>query len=1174
MNHVIAVVLSANSNGFKAQMTQASGAVKGFEKDVQGTSTKAGNLAKGLKTAFAGLAVAAALFFANAIGQAIAFEGAMRNVNSISYLSEKQLASLGNQVLALSTRVPQSAKDLAEGLYDIASSGFQGAEGMKVLEASALAASAGITTTAVSAKAIAQVLNAYGLQASEAADVSDVLFATVNLGVVSFEELATQLGDVVGGASAAGIAIDEVGAAVAAMTLSGLGAAEATTSLNQLIRALIKPSDGLAAAYQNLGIESGAAALEEKGLHGVMELLRDSTGGNIVTLLKLFPEIRAARGAFALMAADGQNYAKTFTGIADETNRAGATQKAFNEQMKGLGQQWKLFVNQINAGSIKIGLAILPTLKTALVLTRELGGNLVTWFKSVAAAATPTFRRIYDAALKVVDVIKELGKTVAPVATGLAKLAGVAVIGALSGLAMALESVAGFLADHPALIQAVALAYGGILVGRLITAVGALIQVKAGLLGVRAGLAALSAQSVLQELALRLSFVGDSFYALFSMGNMKNIGSFKTAFEGLGPAFASAATAITGAGVLLAIYAVQTGMSKAEQQAKDLRKELEKDIDFDSLAGIQAGVRTLREEYEETVKKFDDMGGRLGRTWKAFKELATPAENTVLDTKKAMEELGDATQDAAQAESNMWSATNQLKAEFGLTQSAAEAMLAEIDFDPTKELDMQALMDKVRGIAYEAAAATPELGGLHDATETVADITSTAADKVGALEDALKGLFGIAISAREAEAKLAGSIAELNKSVHDNGLTFDVWTEKGRENEDALRGNIEAILDLANATAAETGSVEDGVNVLSLYRQQLINNLTQMGMTKGAAEDLLATYGLTPENLSTLVTLEGTDSAQAALGDIEGMMKAIGDAKATGRVNLNTEDFDGNAEAITQWIEQIAVAAPEATVTLDNEPFKATAEQVDAWSTKYDNSSPEAEALLNIIDPTHKYTSLSQAAAYWGDTRSTGIANLDDQAAVPLSADQRRLNAWNNSRGTATVDVNDQASGTLSGIIGRLNTIANQSWTATVNVAANVSAAAQAASGHNRRWGGIHEARNGLAYEAGVYTQPTIFFGERETGGEAMIPRLGNRTRSLGILDKAAGWYGMEMSPRGSNSTQYMGQATNNISISVGVQVRADAGVDTTRLAKQVGKAVDQAVDTKMVDLKKLLRVR
>src|SRR5690606_976343 len=72
-----------------------------------------------------------------------------------------------------------------------------------------------------------------------------------------------------------------------------------------------------------------------------------------------------------------------------------------------------------------------------------------------------------------------------------------------------------------------------------------------------------------------------------------------------------------------------------------------------------------------------------------------------------------------------------------------------------------------------------------------------------------------------------------------------------------------------------------------------------------------------------------------------------------------------------------------------------------------------------------------------------------------------------------------------------------------------------------RRWGGIdyHMARGG-AIEAHFATAPTILYGERETGGEAFIPRLGDRERSLSILDVAASWYGMRLTPMADTQPQ------------------------------------------------------
>jgi len=287
------------------------------------------------------------------------FDQSMRNVNSIMGVSERELAKFSDQVLELSTRFPQDAKTLADGMYDIASSGFQGAEGLKVLEASARAASAGMTDTGTSAKAITAIMNAYGLAAEDAAHVSDVLFTGVDKGVLTFEELASSLGDYVGAASQLGVPLEQVVGAQAAMTLSGISAAEAATSLNNVMRSLLKPSEDMSDTLKDFGYNSGQAALEAEGLDGLIAKLSGTVGDDKDEWLKLFPEIRAARGAMALAANDGKNLSRVMEAMGTATGR---TSEAFAEQAKGPAFQFTLALNRLKKVGIEVGNRLIPIL--------------------------------------------------------------------------------------------------------------------------------------------------------------------------------------------------------------------------------------------------------------------------------------------------------------------------------------------------------------------------------------------------------------------------------------------------------------------------------------------------------------------------------------------------------------------------------------------------------------------------------------------------------------------------------------------------------------------------------------------------------------------------------------------------------------------------------------------
>lgn len=103
------------------------------------------------------------------------------------------------------------------------------------------------------------------------------------------------------------------------------------------------------------------------------------------------------------------------------------------------------------------------------------------------------------------------------------------------------------------------------------------------------------------------------------------------------------------------------------------------------------------------------------------------------------------------------------------------------------------------------------------------------------------------------------------------------------------------------------------------------------------------------------------------------------------------------------------------------------------------------------------------------------------------------------------------------------------------------------------RWGGVYEraadhAAAGLLREAAVYSaqNPARYaYAEPSTGGEAFIPRRGDATRSMGILNHAAGWYGASVVPYGGYQ-----RAAASAPAPVYVNVNVTAGGGAGELAR------------------------
>jgi len=345
--------ITARTGGFERGIASSQRGLRGFVGKL-GTAT----------TAFAAFGAAAVAAGIKATRMAASLDSALREVATLLPGTVSNIERLRSEVVALSTEVPQTPELLSRGLYQVISTGISDtAEAMDVLKVAAQAATAGLTDTFTSVDAITTVLNAYQLETSEAARVSDVFFTTIREGKLTFGDIASNIGTVATSASLAGVSIEEVGAALATLTKFGIGTAEAATSLNRLFLSLTNVTDDAAAAARDMGVELSTAALRSKGLVGFLEDLERATGGNLDALSQLIPEIRAARGVFVLAGQGADEYRR----VLEETGgAAGSTGEAFTAMNGSLENQATLLKNRVNAAWLALGEKTLPLVLGAL----------------------------------------------------------------------------------------------------------------------------------------------------------------------------------------------------------------------------------------------------------------------------------------------------------------------------------------------------------------------------------------------------------------------------------------------------------------------------------------------------------------------------------------------------------------------------------------------------------------------------------------------------------------------------------------------------------------------------------------------------------------------------------------------------------------------------------------
>lgn len=251
----------------------------GVEKGLKTLGTLASKGAKtaaaavgGVATAISGIAVAAGNVGMN-------FEAQMSRVQAISGATGDELERLKDQAVELGAETAFSAIETAEGMENLASAGFNVQEIMDAMPGMLdLAASSG-EDLAASADIAASTLRGFGLEASDAGHVADVLAknaADTNAAVADTGEAMKFIAPL---AHAAGISLEETAAAIGIMADSGIKGSQAGTTLRGALSRLSKPTQDMQDAMDELGISFYDSEGRMKSLSEQIDMVKEATAG-------------------------------------------------------------------------------------------------------------------------------------------------------------------------------------------------------------------------------------------------------------------------------------------------------------------------------------------------------------------------------------------------------------------------------------------------------------------------------------------------------------------------------------------------------------------------------------------------------------------------------------------------------------------------------------------------------------------------------------------------------------------------------------------------------------------------------------------------------------------------------------------------------------------------------
>jgi TP901 family phage tail tape measure protein len=293
--------------------------------------------------------------------------------------AETTFTRFADLVSGLSTEFGIAQTVLRKGLYEAISSGIPEGNALEFMQIASKAAVAGVTNVETAVDGLTTVINAFGLDVSQTEEIADSMFAAVNGGKTTFEELSASLFNVAPAAAAAKVSFTEVNAAIAALTASGVPTAEATTQIRSALVALSDPSKELTALWNSLGYESGEAAIAQEGLQFAMDAVYKSTGGSSAAMKTLLGRIEAVNAINVLAGVGSATFAKE---LDRQAEAAGSTQNAFDEIDKSrvLERQAVAYENM----GIAIGRVLIPAMEIVVPILTAFAG----WVEENSVVAT------------------------------------------------------------------------------------------------------------------------------------------------------------------------------------------------------------------------------------------------------------------------------------------------------------------------------------------------------------------------------------------------------------------------------------------------------------------------------------------------------------------------------------------------------------------------------------------------------------------------------------------------------------------------------------------------------------------------------------------------------------------------------------------------------------------
>lgn len=348
--------------------------------------------------------------FATAAGKmAVDFEDDMAKVSTIMDENVMSIDDMSDAIIDLSNETGIAAGEIADNVYNAISAGQSTGDAVNFVRQSTKLATAGFAESGDTLDILTTILNAYGLEAEEVTNVSDMLIQTQNLGKTTVAELSSAMGKVIPTANANSVALDQLCTGYAIMTANGVATAESTTYINSMLNELGKTGSKTDVILREKTGKSFSELMENgSSLADVLKIVDGAAQEQNLSMGDMFSSAEAAKAGLILLG-DG---ADSFNGTLKEMRQSTkATDTAF-EKMQTTSYGIKVALNELKNTTLQFGQTIMQSAAPVVEQFTEKVHSLSEWFGTLDKGQQQTI-------IKVGLVVAAIG----PLAIGFGKVA-------------------------------------------------------------------------------------------------------------------------------------------------------------------------------------------------------------------------------------------------------------------------------------------------------------------------------------------------------------------------------------------------------------------------------------------------------------------------------------------------------------------------------------------------------------------------------------------------------------------------------------------------------------------------------------------------------------------------------------------------------------------------------